>query len=84
MKSLDLLSGVLQWLPMLSIGQIVVEGSTIKRSVQVSYQCLIDIVVLSLTDYPILQLEDPGSIVQVGFSAGALNKTAFHWARNLG
>lgn len=29
------------------------------------------------------QLEDPGSLVQIGYSAGARAAPAFHWVRNL-
>jgi hypothetical protein len=31
-----------------------------------------------------LQLDDPGIMAQVGFSAGARNTPAFDWVRNLG
>jgi len=29
------------------------------------------------------QLEDPGSLIQIGYSAGARAAPAFHWVRNL-
>ncbi|KAH9912790.1 hypothetical protein B0H21DRAFT_659601, partial [Amylocystis lapponica] len=49
---------------------VVAEATSLKRSVRIKIMML-------------FQLEDPGSLVLAGFSAGARSQPSFDWARNL-
>ena len=65
------------------VDEVVREAVSVRRNVRVSVLCLL-VNYLSLSLLLLLfQKEDPGSLVQIGYSAGSRSAPQFDWVRNI-
>ncbi len=70
-------AGFLDW-----AASAVEDGIRGRRSIRVSAPCCPICFVFALSDMH-MQLEDPGKLIQTGYSAGARSKPQFDWVRNI-
>ena len=63
---------------------VVVEGASLKQNARVRNLLPYPVFNCNIADNNyVMQKEDPGKIVQVGYSSGSRSKPTFDWARNL-